>query len=226
MFGVKLRADSAGFPVNDVLFVATPGSASNSAIHALGDADRPSEMIVDLGTASLADKQASLDNSIRIGARFVDAAIIGPVGVYGLKTAILASGVAATEFKRLGEPLGMCIDAIEGPVGAAAAAKQVRSIFTKGFGSLVIETDAAAKSLGVDEVVMNSLSDTFDNDSLVNHFSRYIRETSVHAGRRHGEMSNVAEFLSTHGLPHGMTRATVETLEWTESSDSGIDSAV
>lgn len=215
--GVHLVDAACQLPIGDVLFIATPGAATKSALKSLGPTPRSNELIVDVTTAAIEDKNENAKAAEAIGARYVDGAIVGPIPVLGLKAPMLVSGDAAGVFKGLADSLGMVVEIVAGPVGSAVAAKYIRSIFTKGFESLILEMALAAEVLGVKEVVLQGLAKTFNAQTFEEHIDRSLREDAIHSGRRAVEMGNVVQLLSARGLPDHMSRAASTTLSWSAS---------
>ncbi len=76
--------------------------------------------------------------------RVVDVALMAPVPPRGLRTPMTASGPAAQEFAAAMRRHGAAVEVIDGPVGAAATRKLMRSVFYKGLATAVVEALAAA----------------------------------------------------------------------------------
>jgi 3-hydroxyisobutyrate dehydrogenase-like beta-hydroxyacid dehydrogenase len=138
--------------------------------------------------------------------RVVDVAMMAPVPPRGLRTPMAASGPAAPAFAQTIGRFGATVTVIEGPVGAAATHKLLRSVFYKGIAAAVIEAIAAARAVGLEEWLRNNIIDelTLANESTVD---RLIEGSHRHAVRREHEMAAAAELLDELGIPARVSRA-------------------
>lgn len=136
----------------------------------------------------------------------VDASLIGSVKK-GLDVKIIASGRGAERFAKL-NGYGMNIKVIGPEVGQASAIKMLRSAYTKGVSALLFETLYAAYKMGVDEMLLECISETECPGFKESAMSRIISST-FHAERRAQEMMEVVKVVSEHTNPM-MSRATSE----------------
>ncbi len=136
----------------------------------------------------------------------VDAALIGSVKK-GLDVKIIASGSGAERFAKL-NGYGMNIEVIGPEVGQASAIKMLRSAYTKGVSALLFETLLVAYKMGVDELLLECISETECPGFKESAMSRVI-SSAFHAERRAQEMMEVVKVVSEHTDPM-MSRATSE----------------
>jgi len=96
--------------------------------------------------------------------------------------------------------LGFVADTVSTDLGVASAIKLCRSVIIKGLESLVVESFAAARRLGVEQQVLASLTETypqFDWEKQGDYlFSRMIQ----HGKRRAEEMRASAQMLDATGV--------------------------
>jgi 3-hydroxyisobutyrate dehydrogenase-like beta-hydroxyacid dehydrogenase len=191
----------------DVVLAVTPGRNALAALRSVRRHLRPDHIYVDLSAASVKamEKAPSL---LEEGAAFVDAAIMGPVPVEGLKVLLLVSGPRAARFRELLAPCGMNVEVVEGESGAASAMKLLRAIFMKGLTGLLFETLEAAQRRGMRGAVEAELVRWMDGTPFAQVIRRFVGSTAIHAGRRAHEMADTIELLRSLGSSTRMTKAT------------------
>jgi len=191
----------------DVILAVTPGRNALSALRAARRYLRPDQIYADLSAASVSAMEKApglLDD----GAAFVDAAIMGPVPVEGMKVLLLASGARAERFRELLAPYGMNIQVVEGGAGAASAMKLLRAVFMKGITALLLESLEAAQRRGIRDAVEAEIVRWMDSMPFAQVVKRFVGSTAVHAARRAHEMKDTMELLHALGSSTRMTRAT------------------
>lgn len=191
----------------DVILAVTPGRNALAALRAARRHLRPGQIYADLSAASVKamEKAGGIAGE---NAAFVDASIMGPVPVEGLKVLLLASGDEAGRFRELLAPYGMNIQVVEGGAGAASAMKLLRAVFMKGMTALLLETLEAAQRRGIRAAVEAELIRWMDSMPFAQVIKRFVGSTAVHAGRRAHEMKDTLELLNSLGSSTRMTRAT------------------
>jgi len=214
---VRLRAAEAGVELvatpralcerAQLIIAVTPGRSALSALRSARAHLAPQHIYVDASAASVAAmKQA--EKLLEGGAGFVDAAIMGPVPIEGIRVLTLASGPCAARFRELLAPYGMNIQVIEGAAGAASAMKLIRSVFMKGLAALLIETLEAAERQGIREAVTSDVARWLNDRPFEQVIQRFVCGTAVHAERRVHEMKDALELLRSLKSSSRMTRAT------------------
>lgn len=176
-------------------------------------------LYVDMNTASPAVKKQAANIVEASGARYVDASIMGPVEAMGHKVPITASGSGAEEFARLFTPFGMDIEVMPGEAGRAAAIKLLRSVFQKGMMCLFIEMYLAARVCDVEDMVISSVSRTFDGVGLRTMAERMVPKAISGSARMFTEMDDVHNALKSMGLPAFMSAGSAGCFAWCRDLD-------
>jgi 3-hydroxyisobutyrate dehydrogenase-like beta-hydroxyacid dehydrogenase len=136
----------------------------------------------------------------------VDVALMAPVPPLGLQTPMTASGPAASTYAAAIAPFGATVTVIEGPLGAAATHKLLRSVFYKGLAAAVVEALAAARVAGLEEWLRGNIIEELvraDTSTL----ERLVVGSRQHAVRREHEMAAAAQLLDDLGVPARVSRA-------------------
>ncbi|GGN24011.1 3-hydroxyisobutyrate dehydrogenase-like beta-hydroxyacid dehydrogenase [Actinoplanes campanulatus] len=159
----------------------------------------PGTIWADLNTATpgLKETLAALGGQT---VRVVDVALMSPVPGRGLHTPMTASGPAAAEFATVLGGYGATVTVLDGPVGAAATRKLLRSVFYKGMAAAVTEALAAARAAGLEEWLRGNIRDELirgNADTL----DRLVDGSVKHAVRRREEMAAATELLEDLGVP-------------------------
>jgi 3-hydroxyisobutyrate dehydrogenase-like beta-hydroxyacid dehydrogenase len=96
------------------------------------------------------------------GARYVEGAVMSPIGPKRIASPILLGGAHAEDFLKLARPLGFAgASVFAREVGRASAAKMCRSVMVKGMEALLTESLLAARRHGVEATVLESLQNLF-----------------------------------------------------------------
>ncbi len=151
-----------------------------------------SGIYVDINNVSPKTVVSALDR-IENG-KTVDAAIIGSVVKNGVDVRIIASGSCANEFADLIN-YGMNITVLGSVNGQASGIKLFRSSYTKGVSALLFESIYQAYKMGIDDDVLNYISETECPDFIESAKSRII-SAGFHAQRRSEEMDELVGMFS------------------------------
>lgn len=199
---------------SDIVLGVTPGSASVASAQAFAPCMTPSQMFVDLASATPKVKQAVGAALKASGVALADASIMGTPHVDGHRLPILASGPAAAEFRNALLPWGLKVECVAGELGAASGIKIMRSVIAKGLEGLLVECMLGARRYGIDQQVLTSFG-RFMASRPFEEMANFLLVTDViHAERRAQEARMSAEALEEAGVDPIMTRATVQRLEW------------
>jgi 3-hydroxyisobutyrate dehydrogenase-like beta-hydroxyacid dehydrogenase len=165
----------------------------------------------DLNTATpgLKERLAALGGQT---VRVVDVALMSPVPGRGLRTPMTASGPAATELAALLGGFGATVEVLDGPVGAAATRKLLRSVFYKGMAAAVTEALEAARAAGLEEWLRGNIRDELVR-SNAGTLDRLVDGSRKHAVRRREEMAAATELLDDLGVPPRIAAAARDVLE-------------
>ena len=211
--GVELARTLRAVCERSTMIVALPpGRAALSVLRKARPHLRPHHIYVDASTSSVKDMERAgqmLDGS----AAFVDAAVMDPVPINGIKVLTVASGSHAEQFRALLAPYGMNIQVVGEKPGAASAMKLLRSVCMKGLAALLLESLEAAQRYGITDVLAADMARFFNGRPFEQVIKRYVCGTAIHAERRIHEMSESLALLRSLGASTRMTRATRETLQ-------------
>lgn len=170
---------------------------------------------LDLNSCSPGQKIASAEAVESGGGRYVEAAVMSPIGPKRIASPMLLGGPHAEAF--LAAAVGLGFDgavAYSPVVGRAAATKLCRSVMIKGIEALLTESMLAARHYGVEQVVLDSLSDLLPLPDW-NATARYmISRTLEHGVRRAEEMREAARTVAEAGVEPLMSAAIAERQGW------------
>ncbi|MDT7647119.1 MAG: hypothetical protein QOC75_4119, partial [Pseudonocardiales bacterium] len=123
------------------------GTALRRGVAAAG----PNTTWADLNTASPGAKAELARVCAAHDLDFADVAIMAPVPGRGLAVPMLVSGTGAVSTARLLTGVGASITVLDGPAGAAAERKLLRSVFFKGMSAAIVEALLAARAAGQED---------------------------------------------------------------------------
>jgi 3-hydroxyisobutyrate dehydrogenase-like beta-hydroxyacid dehydrogenase len=103
--------------------------------------------------------------------------------------------------------------------GTASAIKCFRSIYMKGAAALLFETCLAARRYGAADLIVESLSESFNSVPFETWVDRLLNGTAIHAERRMHEMDDVIETLQQLRMSAVMSLATRHVLSSIASMD-------
>jgi len=189
-------------------------SAAKKVAKEISDFLENNKIYVDMNTSSPHTKLAIAKIINKTGAKFVDAAVMGAVSLYGHKVPILACGEGAKQFQLKMSNYGMNIRCIEGKVGSSSAVKMLRSVYMKGIEALLLETLIAAYRYGELELVLESITDSMKKRPFIETINMLVTTDVIHAKRRAIEMNEVITTLEEIGIEPIMSKATKNRLEW------------
>lgn len=206
--GVRRSAADAAREADVVISAVTAASsfeaAQSAAPHLHG---RP--FFLDINSVSPGRKQKTA-RLLGDKARYVDAAVMGPIHPARHRTPMLLAGPDAEAAAPLLAGWDMRAAIAGGEVGAAAAIKMVRSVMIKGLEALTLECFLAAQRAGVADEVVASLSKSFPTLDWPTIIDYNLERMATHGIRRAAEMEEVAATLRELGVEPLMTRATAE----------------
>jgi 3-hydroxyisobutyrate dehydrogenase-like beta-hydroxyacid dehydrogenase len=206
---VAAASDAAGAVRGAAVIVSAVTAAQDlAAARSVGRLD--GALFVDLNSCSPGQKIASAEAIAAQGGRYVEAAVMAPIGPRRIASPILLGGPHAADAAPVLEGLGFSGARFYSDVlGKAAATKLCRSVMIKGVEALLAESLLSARYYGVEQEVLASLSDLLpvgDWDKL----ARYMIERSLeHGARRAEEMEEAARTVEEAGVEPAMALATV-----------------
>jgi 3-hydroxyisobutyrate dehydrogenase len=218
--GATLASDPAQLAANcDLLFSTVTSSSALDAARQTLPFLEARHTYADLNSVSPALKRDVAAVVAASGATFVEAAVMAPVQPYGHRVPMLIGGPAARQFVDAMTPLGMRLEALDGPVGKAAAVKMCRSIVVKGIEALLAECVLGASQYEADEQVFASLQETWPGIDWKALADYTMGRVVVHGERRAREMEEVAETLRAIGVEPMMAEATARRQDWSAQLD-------
>ena len=170
---------------------------------------------LDLNSCSPGQKVASAQTVASAGGRYVEAAVMSPIGPRRIASPMLLGGPQAADFLERARPLGFTgASVFSETVGQAAATKLCRSVMIKGVEALLTESMLAARHYGVEQAVLDSLSDLLPLPDW-NATAQYMISRSLeHGTRRAEEMREAARTVEQAGVAPIMSQAIVERQDW------------
>jgi 3-hydroxyisobutyrate dehydrogenase-like beta-hydroxyacid dehydrogenase len=164
----------------------------------------------DANTAPAGLKQRLARLAAHAGVPFADIAIMAPVPGRGLRVPMLASGPAAVR-----DILGRCgggVEVLDGPAGAAAIRKLLRSVFYKGMAAAVLEALLAARAVGCEDWLRAHIAGELAAADAAT-LDRLEQGSYQHASRRAHEMAAASDLLGELAIPPRVARASQLWLE-------------
>jgi 3-hydroxyisobutyrate dehydrogenase-like beta-hydroxyacid dehydrogenase len=175
----------------------------------------PGAYFLDLNSASPNTKRASFHVIAWTEAHYVEGAVMSPINPKRLTVPMLLGGAAAEGFVELARATGLTgAEVFSTEVGKAAAAKLCRSVVVKGLGALVTESMLAARHHGVEQVVLESLSDLLPLPHWRATAAYLISRSLEHGERRAEEMREAAQMIEDAALDPVMSRAIAARQDW------------
>jgi 3-hydroxyisobutyrate dehydrogenase-like beta-hydroxyacid dehydrogenase len=195
----------------DVIIALTPGKSALPALKKIRKHLRPDHLYIDASSNSAHNMEQAAE-LVGDTAKFVDASVMGPVDLMGIKVPFVASGRHASEFRDRMTPYGMVISVVGSKPGDASAMKLIRSVLMKGLAMLLLETMEAARRRDILDAVIEDASVTFNEIPFQKIIKRYVGGTAVHCERRIHEMKECLELLHDMGAGDRATRSTISML--------------
>ena len=170
---------------------------------------------VDLNSVSPHTKTEAARSISDRGGRYVEAAVMAPIGPKRIATSMLLGGPHAADFESWAPDLGFTgARAFASEIGKASAAKMCRSVMIKGIEALLTESLLSARRYGVESTVLDSLGNLFPGMDWPT-LSRYMISRSLQHGRRRAEeMREVAVTVRDAGIEPHMSLAIASRQDW------------
>lgn len=169
----------------------------------------------DLNSVAPATKAEAAQAIEAAGGRYVEAAVMSPIGPKRIASPMLLGGPHAAGFASFARGLGfMGVEVFADTFGSASAAKMCRSVMVKGIEALLAESLLAARHYGVEATVLASLQDLLPGHDWPK-LARYMISRSLQHGRRRAEeMREVARTVDDAGIDPWMSAACAERQDW------------
>lgn len=195
----------------DIIISAVTAAQTANAVTSVAGAKKKGAVYLDLNSASPGEKTKAAATINEAGGRYVEAAVMSPIGPKRIACPMLFGGPHAETFLPLAHQLGFTgAKVFSDEYGKASAAKMCRSIMVKGVEALLTESLLSARHYRVEDTVIASLSDLFPGPDW-NELSTYMISRALeHGKRRAEEMREVAKTVEEAGLSPLMSSACAE----------------
>jgi 3-hydroxyisobutyrate dehydrogenase-like beta-hydroxyacid dehydrogenase len=169
----------------------------------------------DLNSVAPATKRAAAAAVEASGGRYIEAAVMSPIGPKRIASPILIGGLHADSFAPLAHAIGFTgVRVFDARLGRASAAKMCRSVMMKGLEALLTEGLLAARHHGVEAAVLQSLHDLLPAANW-EHIANYmISRSQQHGRRRAEEMREAALAVGEAGVEPLMSLACAARQDW------------
>jgi len=199
---------------SQVLIVAVPGSKALETAKYLYDSLNDEIIYVDVSASTVKVKKEVWELIKGKTSRFVDGAMLGPLPLHRHRVPIAASGTGTDEFMEMLSPYGMKIEKVSDVAGEGTAIKLIRTIFTKGLSSLLLEIVEISSKTGVTDRVIESICETVDESTFEYTINRLLTSGAIHAERRAHELVGSIEMMDEYDVEPVMSMAAKKKLEW------------
>jgi 3-hydroxyisobutyrate dehydrogenase-like beta-hydroxyacid dehydrogenase len=223
--GVKAGASATASVAQCELVISAVTAAQDvEAARSVAPAIGKGAWFLDLNSASPEMKKQSAALIDAAGGRYVEAAVMAPIGPKRIATSMLLGGPHAAAFLPIAHSLGFTGTSLfSRELGKASAAKMCRSVMVKGIESLLTESLIAARHYGVEDTVLASLGDLFPFGDWPKLAQYMISRSLEHGVRRAEEMREVARTVSDAGLTPLLSAATAERQDWTAARKAALE---
>ncbi|MGH9665101.1 MAG: DUF1932 domain-containing protein [Bryobacteraceae bacterium] len=177
----------------------------------------------DFGSTSPALKSEIAGIVTGTGAQFVEGAILGAAGSALVCPEILIGGAAGAAAAEVLRDCGLRTKFYSPEIGRASAFKMIRSVFSKGMETLLIETLLAARRAGLLDEIWEEIKTTLAPGRMERTLETWIRSHAISSERRYCEMLEVSRYLEELQLTPTLSRAAAETFR--RSNEAGMASA-
>ena len=196
-----------------VLSLTTAGQAELALRQSLDGGGLSGPVVyADANTSAAGLKKWLAVTAVSAGIAFADIAIMAPVPGKGLRVPMIVSGPGAEQASRILSDLGARIEVLDGPAGAAATRKLLRSVFYKGMSAAIIEALIAARAAGCEEWLREHIAAELEAADAAT-LDRMESGSYQHAVRRSHEMAAAAELLDELSVPARVAKASQLWLE-------------
>ena len=213
--GVSLRdAPAPAIEGANLIFSLVTASSAVEAARAAAKHLKPGQTYIDFNSVSPMTKRAVADTVAPSGAEFVEAAIMAPVPGPDHRVPALVSAPAAAAVAARLNALGMNIEVAGDRIGDASLSKMLRSILIKGIEALMLESLVAARHVGIEERILDSVQKTLPGIDWRALAAYNLERTAAHGKRRAAEMHESAATVAELGLDPFVTQGIARRIEW------------
>jgi 3-hydroxyisobutyrate dehydrogenase-like beta-hydroxyacid dehydrogenase len=209
----------------EIIVSAVTAAECAAAAAAAAPALAAGAVYLDLNSVAPVTRTAASAAVEAVGGRYVEAAVMSPIGPKRIASPMLLGGPHAEALLPMLRATGFAGATAFSPlIGRASAAKMCRSVMIKGMEALLGEALLAARHHGVEQEVLDSLRDLFPGLDWRT-LARYMISRSLQHGRRRAEeMREVALTVDEAGVGSWMSRAAVERQDWASRRSAALAS--
>jgi 3-hydroxyisobutyrate dehydrogenase-like beta-hydroxyacid dehydrogenase len=214
---VKILADGArpgtleeAIRESEYVLAVAPTQACRDAAWRASGYLQAGQIYCDFASTSPAVKREVAAIVAASGAQFVEGAILGSVGASLACSAILLGGAGAEPVADTLNHYGIRSRFYSPEIGRASAFKMIRSVFSKGMETLLIETLLSARRADLLDEVWDEIRTTLAPDRMERTLETWICSHAISSERRYCEMLEVNRFLEELKLEPILARAAAD----------------
>jgi 3-hydroxyisobutyrate dehydrogenase-like beta-hydroxyacid dehydrogenase len=215
--GIEFMGSSSAVEGATLVFSLVTASSAVDAARAAAKHLKPGQTYIDFNSVSPATKRAVAEAIAASGAQFIEAAIMAPVPGPNEKVPLLLSAPGAAEIAVRLTKIGMTTEIAGDRIGDASLSKMLRSIFIKGIEALMLESLVAARHVGIEERILDSVQKTLPGINWRELSAYNLERTATHGKRRTAEMFESAATVRELGLDPFVTEGIARRIEWSHS---------
>jgi 3-hydroxyisobutyrate dehydrogenase-like beta-hydroxyacid dehydrogenase len=200
-------AEAGALGACDLVFSAVTADQTLAAARSVAARPLNNSLFIDLNSAAPATKIECAAVVAAAGGRYVEAAVMASVPPHGIRVPMLLGGAHAALAERTLASMGFVARTVSTELGIASAIKLCRSVIIKGLEALVVESFTAARALGVETQVLESLSETYPQFDWERQGDYLFARTILHGRRRAEEMRASAAMIDSTGAGGTMAAA-------------------
>jgi 3-hydroxyisobutyrate dehydrogenase-like beta-hydroxyacid dehydrogenase len=198
----------------DLIISAVTAGSARTVAETVAKFIAPDQVFLDVNSVSPQDKEAGAKAIEAAGGTYVEAAVMSPIGPYGLRVPILLGGKTAAALAERLKAIGMNVKVASDKVGVASAMKMCRSVMVKGLEALMVECLFAARKYGIEDDVLASLKQSYPGIDWVKQGAYNLDRVFVHGKRRAEEMEFSAATVEAAGIAPLMTASIAKVEKW------------
>jgi 3-hydroxyisobutyrate dehydrogenase-like beta-hydroxyacid dehydrogenase len=205
----------------EVVLSAVTTQAARTVAEVCAPLLRQGQIYVDLNSTSPTVKKeigSIIDGS---EADFVEGSILGAMKTTGAGLRILMGGQRAPKAAKHLSVIGLNASFYSNEIGKASAFKMLRSIFTKGVETLLLEVLVTGRRAGIDSELWKNICSYMDSKSFEMIGSNWVVSHAIAHERHYYEIQQVVETMRDLGVEPIITNGTLATFK--RSLDMGMN---
>lgn len=195
----------------DIVIAVTSCSLAMETAKSVKKYLRGNQRYVELNSA-VPEVKKEVEDYLGESCKFVDGTTLCSPTQFGVATPIMMSGPEGEKTAKDLNSYGMSIEYLGEENGQASAFKVVRSIFTKGLESILIECLTVAKDFGIEEDIFKSIVSFLADEPTAETLALMVETNVVHAKRRGDEIFEISKMVEKLNLDNTMSAASAKKL--------------